>query len=58
VFITGKGDFRYGNILDIYQGGFVKNQFRARLIDVPGMGHQLCSPGALQEAIRFLDERP
>ena len=57
-FITGAKDFRYGNILDIYQGGFVKNGFQARLIDQPNMGHQLCSSESLLEAFHFVsDER-
>jgi hypothetical protein len=54
VFITGAKDFRYGNILDIYQGGFVKNGFQARLIDQPDMGHQLCSSESLLEAFHFV----
>ena len=54
VFITGAKDFRYGNILDIYQGGFVKNGFQARLIDQPDMGHQMCSPESLLEAFQFV----
>jgi dienelactone hydrolase len=53
-FITGAKDFRYGNILDIYQGGFVKNGFQARLIDQPNMGHQLCSSESLLEAFDFV----
>jgi predicted esterase len=55
-FITGEKDFRHGNILDIYNGGFVKNQFQAKLIDVPGLGHQLCEPKVLQAAIDFVSE--
>jgi hypothetical protein len=54
-FITGSQDLRRGNILDIYQGGFLKQGFRARLIDEPKKGHQLCSPESLLEALRFLD---
>ena len=53
-FVTGPMDFRYGNILDIYQGGFVKNGFQAKLIDQPGMGHQLCSPESLSAAFQFV----
>jgi hypothetical protein len=53
-FVTGDKDFRHGNILDIYRGGFVKNGFQARLIDQPGMGHQLCSPESLAEAFHFV----
>ena len=54
VFITGARDFRYGNILDIYEGGFVKNGFRTKLIDQPNMGHQLCSSKSLVEAFHFV----
>ena len=54
VFITGARDFRYGKILDIYEGGFVKNGFQARLIDQPNMGHQLCSPESLSAAFHFV----
>jgi hypothetical protein len=39
VLITGSNDFRRGNILDIYHGGFSREQFQAKLFDVPGMGH-------------------
>jgi len=53
-FITGAKDFRYGNILDIYQGGFVKNAFQTTLIDQPNMGHQMCSPESLLEAFHFV----
>ncbi len=54
VFITGARDFRYGKILDIYEGGFVKNGFQARLIDQPNMGHQLCSVETLSAALHFV----
>ncbi len=53
-FVTGAKDFRYGNILDIYNGGFVKNGFQAKLIDQPGMGYQLCSSESLLEAFHFI----
>lgn len=56
-FITGEQDFRRGNILDIYQGGFLKHGFHARLIDEPKKGHQFCSPESLLEAIHFLDSK-
>ena len=54
-FITGKRDFRYGNILDIYHNGFVKHGFQATLIDQPNMGHELCRPKSLLEAFQFVD---
>ncbi|MBN9420495.1 MAG: hypothetical protein J0I12_33935 [Candidatus Eremiobacteraeota bacterium] len=54
VFITGPGDFRYGNINDIYEGGYKPDGFTCKLIDVPGMGHEDCKPSALQQALDFL----
>lgn len=53
--ITGSKDFRYGNILDIYQGGFSKAGFQAKLLDVPGMDHRLCDGKTLATAIAFLE---
>jgi len=55
VFISGARDFRYGKIRDIYEGGFVKNGFQARLIDQPNMGHQMCSSEPLAAAFHFVD---
>ena len=55
VLVTGPGDFRHGNILDIYNGGFVKDGYDVKLIDVPGMGHSICTPGVLDEGLTFLD---
>ncbi len=57
VFITGDHDFRYGNIFDIYTGGFAANGFQAKLMDVPGMGHELCSAQAMNDGISFLESR-
>lgn len=52
--ITGADDFRRGNILDIYNNGFIADGFRAKLIDVPGMGHQDCRGQELEQALDFL----
>ncbi|MFH5938957.1 hypothetical protein, partial [Clostridium perfringens] len=52
--ITGSKDFRHGNVLDIYQSGFQPDGFRARLFDVPGMGHEVCSGATLEQALGFL----
>ena len=57
VFITGAKDFRYGHILDIYESGFMKNGFQARLIDQPDMGHQLCSSESLLKAFQFVSDK-
>jgi hypothetical protein len=53
--ITGPGDFRYGNILDIFNGGFSKRDFRAKLFDVPGMGHTFASGESLANALAFIE---
>jgi hypothetical protein len=52
--ITGTGDFRRDNVIDIYNNGFARDGFRARLFDVPGMGHQDCDAATLEQALRYL----
>ncbi len=42
VLITGAGDFRQRFIEDIYDGGFKNEGFNAKLLDVPGIGHEPC----------------
>jgi predicted esterase len=54
VLITGSNDFRHGNMLDIYNGGFERAGFHAKLFDVPGMGHDVAGPSILSEALDFL----
>lgn len=54
VFITGSGDFRRGNISDIYEGGYLAEGFTCKFLDVPGMGHADCKPSVLQQALDFL----
>jgi len=49
--ITGSNDFRYGNILDIYHGGFARFGFRAKLFDVPRMGHTTADAATLEAAL-------
>jgi hypothetical protein len=53
--ITGAGDFRRGNILDIYNDGFAREGFKARLFDVPTLGHQDCDAATLSRALDFLE---
>ena len=53
--ITGSRDFRRGNILDIYHGGYLAHGFHARLFDVEGMGHETCGAATLAQAIDFLE---
>ncbi len=54
--ITGANDFRRGNILDIYNGGFNPYNFNAKLFDVSKMSHENCSGEILGKALSFLTE--
>ena len=56
VLITGKSDWRHGDILDVYHNGYAKKRFNAKLIDVPGMGHGLCDGKILRQALNFIDK--
>lgn len=55
--ITGSGDHRRNPIRDVFHGGYKQFGFDAKLFDVPGMGHTICSPQVLLRALDFL-ERP
>lgn len=55
VIITGPGDFRHGNLLDIYSGGFLKDGFKAKLFDVPKMNHETCDATTLTQALDFIE---
>jgi hypothetical protein len=57
VFITGTRDFRRGNILDVFHGGFEQTRFHAKLIDVPGMDHTICDSDVLSVALDFLEKK-
>jgi len=54
--ITGPGDFRYGSLLDIYEGGFARDSFQAKLIDDPWMAHETCGPVTLCQALDFIEQ--
>ena len=54
--ITGETDWRRGNIADVFHGGYEKQKFHARLWEVPGLGHAICGPETLKEAVEFLEE--
>lgn len=54
--VTGETDWRRGNIADVFHGGYEKQKFHARLWEVPGLGHAICSPDTLREAVEFLEE--
>jgi hypothetical protein len=55
--ITGSRDFRRGNILDVFYGGFAKSGLPARPFDVPGMGHETANAKTLGTVLDFLDTR-
>lgn len=55
--ITGPKDFRYGNMLDIYEGGYQPAGYQARMFDIPDMGHKNSSGEVLGQAIDYLDNR-
>ena len=56
--VTGPKDFRYGNILDIYQGGLLPDGYKVKLFDVPGMGHEICSAKILNDGLSWFEEPP
>ena len=58
VLITGTNDFRRGNILDVFHGGFERAKFQANLFDVPGMDHNICDGDVLSRALDFLERHP
>lgn len=58
VIATGPGDFRYGCLLDIFHGGFSRDGFKAKLIDVAEMKHEVCSGETLRRALDFLESGP
>jgi predicted esterase len=55
VLVTGTNDFRRGNILDIFNGGFAKEGFKAKLFDVLGMQHTTCPGDILLAALDFIE---
>lgn len=57
VIITGPGDFRHGNLLDIYTDGFVKDGYKAKLLDFPKMKHEICDTDALTQALDFIEPK-
>jgi hypothetical protein len=55
--VTGSKDFRHGNILDIYNGGFQPDGFQVRLLDIDGMPHALCPASVLNESLDFIENK-
>jgi hypothetical protein len=54
--VTGSRSHRYASVLDIYEGGFMKEKFQAKLIAVPGMTHKICDGGTLSQALSFIGQ--
>ena len=52
--VTGSRSHRYASVLDIYEGGFMKEKFQAKLIAVPGMAHTICDGGTFSQALSFI----
>ena len=53
--ITGSGDWRHGDMLDIYNGGFARTTLQAKLIDVPGMEHANANADTFDAALGFIE---
>lgn len=53
--ITGTKDFRYGHVLDIFNGGYQPSGYQAKFFDVPDMGHSLCSGPILKDALDYIE---
>ena len=56
--VGGKDDQRRGQVLDIVNGGYAKEGFNFTLIDAPTMGHEICPPKRLNQAIDFIENIP
>jgi len=56
--ITGAKDFRYGDMLDIFEGGFSKQGFLAKFFDVPFMDHENASATTLDAALAYVEQGP
>ncbi len=56
VIITGSKDFRYCYLKDIYQYGFKKNGFKAKLLDYKNFEHTLCNSSQLEEVLVFFNK--
>src|SRR5258708_26186962 len=56
--INGTNDFRRGNILDIFNGGFAREGFQAKLFEVQGMAHDVPDGKTLSAVLDFLEASP
>ena len=56
LFITGDKDFRQGNILDIFENGYMKDGFSATLFDIDGMSHELIEGSILAKALKTVSD--
>jgi len=56
ILIAGLGDFRYGHLLNIYEGGLAKDGFYTKLIDCPWIEREPCGRVTLSEAFDFIEQ--
>ena len=57
VLVTGPNDFRHGNILDIYKGGFLKDGYDAKLLERPRHGPRDLFGKITRRSDRLLGEK-
>jgi poly(3-hydroxybutyrate) depolymerase len=53
--IAHQGDYRYKDIMAVYNQGFRKNAFQATTVQVPGKKHGYASADSMQEALKFVE---
>jgi predicted esterase len=56
VLITGTRDWREHFIEDICKNGFQRDGFQALLLDLPDLGHAVCSGDILEKALQFIED--
>lgn len=54
--VTGARDFNHGGMLNCYEHAFVPKQYRAKVFDVPNMGHTYASGKTLNSALNWLEQ--
>jgi poly(3-hydroxybutyrate) depolymerase len=58
IFMTGDKDFNHFDVVDVHRRFIAAGISGARLLDIPGFGHQYPDAGQLDEALELLDARP
>jgi len=57
VLFTGPKDFRFQEIQDIFNEGYMKDGFKAKLIASHGGGHRLCNSPEFKTALDFIEQK-